>query len=40
MLSEEIEHDYARLRLTPDLIELRNIALVGSLIVASAQRRR
>jgi L-aspartate oxidase len=26
--------------LSPDLIELRNIALVGSLIVACAQRRR
>ncbi len=40
MLREEIELDYDRLRLSPDLIELRNIALVGSLIVASAQRRR
>jgi len=40
LLREEIELDYERLRLSPDLIELRNIALVGSLIVASAQRRR
>ena len=40
LLSDEIERDYARLRLSPDLIELRNIALVGSLIVASAARRR
>ena len=32
--------DYDRLRLSPDLIELRNITLVGSLIVACAQRRR
>ncbi len=40
LLSDEIERDYARLRLSPDLIELRNIALVGSLIVASAMRRR
>jgi L-aspartate oxidase len=40
LLSEEIECDYARLRLSPDLVELRNIALVGSLIVASAGRRR
>ena len=40
LLSGEIERDYARLRLSPDLIELRNIALVGSLIVASASRRR
>ncbi len=39
MLREEIEHDYQRLRLSPDLVELRNIALVGSLIVACAQRR-
>lgn len=39
-LREEIERDYERLRLNPDLVELRNIALVGSLIVASAQRRR
>jgi len=40
LLREEIEQDYDRLRLSPDLIELRNIALVGSLIVASAMRRR
>jgi L-aspartate oxidase len=40
LLSAEIEHDYERLRLSPDLVELRNIALVGSLIVASAGRRR
>jgi L-aspartate oxidase len=40
LLAEEIERDYVRLRLSPDLVELRNIALVGSLIVASAMRRR
>jgi L-aspartate oxidase len=40
LLSEEIERDYVRLRLSPDLVELRNIALVGSLIVACAMRRR
>ncbi len=40
LLREEIERDYDRLRLSPDLIELRNIALVGSLIVACAQRRK
>jgi L-aspartate oxidase len=40
LLREEIEHDYRRLRLSTDLIELRNIALVGRLIVESAQRRR
>src|SRR5205814_4612314 len=40
LLREEIESDYVRLRLSPDLIELRNIALVGRLIVACAARRR
>jgi L-aspartate oxidase len=40
VLLEEIEQDYRRLRLTPDLVELRNIARVGSLIVRAAQRRR
>ena len=39
LLREEIEQDYRTLRLSRDLIELRNIALVGSLIVACAQRR-
>ena len=39
LLGDEIDDDYARLRLTPDLIELRNIALVGRLIVESARRR-
>jgi L-aspartate oxidase len=39
LLREHIEDDYHRLRLSPDLIELRNIALVGSLIVACARRR-
>lgn len=40
LLGEEIEEDYDRLRLSPDLVELRNIALVGRLIVDSAWRRR
>jgi len=40
LLGEEIEFDYARLRLSRDLVELRNIALVGSLIVECARRRR
>ena len=39
LLREEIEDDYVRLRLSRDLVELRNIALVGSLIVESARRR-
>ena len=39
LLAEEIEHEYVTLRLSPDLIELRNIALVGSLIVECARRR-
>ena len=39
LLREDIEHAYRTLRLSPDLIELRNIALVGQLIVASARRR-
>ena len=40
LLREQIEDDYHRLRLSPDLIELRNIALVGSLIVECARRRK
>jgi len=40
LLREEIEHEYVTLRLGADLVELRNIALVGSLIVECALRRR
>ena len=40
LLREEIEHEYVTLRLSPDLIELRNIALVGGLIIECARRRR
>jgi L-aspartate oxidase len=40
LMGEEIEQDFRRLRVTPDLIELRNIALVARLIVRSARRRR
>jgi L-aspartate oxidase len=40
LLREEIELDYRSLRLVPDLVELRNLALVASLIVESARRRR
>jgi L-aspartate oxidase len=39
VLREETEHAYRTLRLTPDLVELRNIALVGHLIVECARRR-
>ena len=39
LLGEEIEADYDSLELSPDLIELRNIARVGSLIVEAARRR-
>ena len=40
LLRQQIEDDYHALRLQPDLIELRNLALVGSLIVEAARRRR
>jgi L-aspartate oxidase len=40
LLGGQIEADVRRLRLTPDLIELRNIALIARLIVRSASRRR
>jgi L-aspartate oxidase len=40
LLREQIEDDVERLKLSPDLIELRNIALVGGLIVECARRRR
>ncbi len=40
LLGRGVEEDYRRLRLTPDLVELRNIALVARLIVRSARRRR
>jgi L-aspartate oxidase len=40
MLGDDIEREFRRLRMTPDLIELRNIALVARLIVRSARRRR
>ena len=40
MVREQIEEYYWKYELTPDLIELRNIALVGELIIRSAQMRR
>jgi L-aspartate oxidase len=39
LLREETERAYRTLHLTPDLIELRNIALVAHLIVECARRR-
>jgi len=40
LMGREIDEDFRRLRVTPDLVELRNIALVARLIVRSARRRR
>jgi L-aspartate oxidase len=40
LLAEEIEADYDALELSPDLVELRNIAQVGGLIVEAARHRR
>jgi L-aspartate oxidase len=40
VMREHIEAFYRKYRLNPDLIELRNIALVGELIIRCAQLRR
>ena len=40
VLRDQIERDYWRYRLDSDLVELRNIGLVASLMVACAQRRK
>ena len=40
VMREHIESFYRKYRLNPDLIELRNIALVGEMIIRCAQLRR
>jgi L-aspartate oxidase len=40
LLKEEIDEYYANFRITPDLLELRNLVVVASLIVDSALSRR
>jgi len=40
LLREQVEDYYWKYKLTQDLIELRNIALVGELIIRSAMLRR
>jgi len=40
LIREEVEADYARSVLDADLVEVRNLAQVADLIVASARRRR
>ena len=40
LLLHESEHAFDTFRLSPDLVELRNIALVGSLIVRCARQRK
>jgi len=40
VIRDQIERDYWRYRLDADLIEIRNIGLVGDLIIACARRRK
>ncbi len=40
LLAREIDEYYANFRVSNDLIELRNLVLIGELIVRSAQQRR
>lgn len=40
VLAEEVHEHYAHYRITPDLIELRNLVVVADIIVKSALKRR
>lgn len=40
LINEEIRHYYSRFRVNKDMLELRNIALTGHLIIECATRRR